>query len=450
MTAKCHGPASERIQHQHGRFPGTPRSIDVLLLGRESIHNLFGTKAVNGFAESVAAMAASMAGPLAAMGPIPNRDQHQLLITSTALGSFGFELEEYRGGQLTFGGDESAVAQALDQTQRLLRGTLGTDDELADSAAEADRRALDKVRGFLQTLLDNDAVCTVELGESLVAFQDVGQVRTSLARLSQDYLREDHEELRGELQGVLPKARADRETKDPTAEEELGTGTDDEDENEPAPEPEPKQKNNFPASLGMSVLLPASTSDNETIEATVSFAQYVKEERETSDRKKKRTVWRRVPQPSRSVVLPLKPSEIEKGCGLPDTPSIRVAISCLFARKQFVRARTARTRRVFSSPKSHVYIGRHGTPSAKSSARSVADSWSNTRSTSSSYSALKSSVGDPVTRSSATSSATPCTRSSSSMSTLQPRGRAMCLSNSSAPWITRGVIAVERRRLCFL
>jgi hypothetical protein len=37
---------------------------------------------------------ASLAAPLAAMGRIPNRDQHQLLITSTALGSFGFELDE--------------------------------------------------------------------------------------------------------------------------------------------------------------------------------------------------------------------------------------------------------------------------------------------------------------------------------------------------------------------
>jgi hypothetical protein len=118
--------------------------------------------------------------------------------------------------------------------------------------------------------------------------------------------------------------KADRETKDPTAEEELGTGTDDEDENEPAPEPEPKQKNSFPASLGMSVLLPAKKDDGEAITATVSFAEYVKEERETGDRKKKRAVWRRVPQPARTVVLPLRPSAIEKGVSLPDTPNVRV------------------------------------------------------------------------------------------------------------------------------
>ena len=182
-------------------FKGRP------VIGSHGIFAEFGMKAVNGFAESVAAMAASLSTPLAAMGPIPNRNQHQLLITSTALGSFGFELEEHRTGQLTLG-DSSAVAQALDRTQSLLRGTLGTDDDLADSAAEADRRALDKVRAFLETLADNDAVCTVQFGESVVSFSDVGQVRTSIERLSQENLREDQEELRGELQGVLPKARA--------------------------------------------------------------------------------------------------------------------------------------------------------------------------------------------------------------------------------------------------
>ena len=120
-------------------FKGRP------VIGSHGIFAEFGMKAVNGFAESVTAMAASLIAPLAAMGPIPNRDQHQLLSTNTAFGSFGFELEEHRTGQLTLG-DGSAVAQALDRTQSLLRGSQGTDDELADSAAEANRRALDKVR----------------------------------------------------------------------------------------------------------------------------------------------------------------------------------------------------------------------------------------------------------------------------------------------------------------
>ena len=189
-----------------------PARVRLTFNGRPVIesHGIFadfGMNAVNGFAESVAAMAASLSAPLAAMGPIPNRDQHQLLVTSTAIGSFGFELEEYRTGQLTLD-DSSAVAQAIDRVQSLLRGTLGTDDELADSVAEADRRALDKVRAFLKNLADNEAICTVQFGNSVVSFNDVGQVRTSVERLSQENLREEHQELRGELQGVLPRARA--------------------------------------------------------------------------------------------------------------------------------------------------------------------------------------------------------------------------------------------------
>ncbi len=64
--------------------------------------------------------------------------------------------------------------------------------------------------------------------------------------------------------------KADRETEDHTADDELGTGTGDEDEDEPAVEPEPKQKNYFPASIGMSVLLPAKSEGEGTIKATVS------------------------------------------------------------------------------------------------------------------------------------------------------------------------------------
>jgi hypothetical protein len=118
--------------------------------------------------------------------------------------------------------------------------------------------------------------------------------------------------------------KADRDTKDPTADEEFGTGADDEDENEAAPEPEPKQKNNFPASLGLSVLLPAPKNADETVKVTVSFAEYIREERETGERKRKVAVWRRVPQPPRSVVLRLDAAEVEKGASLPDTPNVRV------------------------------------------------------------------------------------------------------------------------------
>ncbi|MDG4560912.1 MAG: hypothetical protein P9E88_06430 [Candidatus Competibacter sp.] len=167
----------------------------------------FGMKAVNSFTEAVAAVAASLTAPLAAMGPIPNREQNQLLITSTALGSFGFELEEYRLGQLTLD-DQSTVELALERTQNLLQGSTDPDDELlADSAAELDQRALDKVRAFINTLAENDATCTLQFRNRAFRFTDSGQVRRSLQRISQDNLHEEEQILKGEFQGVLPKRR---------------------------------------------------------------------------------------------------------------------------------------------------------------------------------------------------------------------------------------------------
>ena len=44
-------------------------------------------------------------------------------------------------------------------TRGLLESTLGTDDELADSAASTDPRAIAAIREFLDLLASNEAVC---------------------------------------------------------------------------------------------------------------------------------------------------------------------------------------------------------------------------------------------------------------------------------------------------
>jgi hypothetical protein len=176
------------------------------VIGSYGIFAEFGMKAVNSFTEAVAAVAASIWTPLAQSGPIPNREHYQLLITNTALGSFGFELEEYRSGQLLLE-ETSPVALALEQTRAILSATLGSDEELADSASETDPRALDKIRAFLQVLADSEAVCAMQYQDRSVKFSDVGQIKSSLARLSQENLHEEEEYLQGEFQGVLPKAR---------------------------------------------------------------------------------------------------------------------------------------------------------------------------------------------------------------------------------------------------
>lgn len=177
------------------------------VIGSHGVFATFGSEAVRAYSDCIATLAASLSAPLAATGPLPKKEDHQLVITGTALGSFGFVLEEPQPRPKLFSEDPSFVAQALERTQSLLLGSLGTDDELAESASEIAPRALDKVRNFLTVLADNEAVCTLALGDSAVRFEDVGQVRTSLARLSQENLREEEAELTGIIQGVLPKAR---------------------------------------------------------------------------------------------------------------------------------------------------------------------------------------------------------------------------------------------------
>jgi len=115
---------------------------------------------------------------------------------------------------------------------------------------------------------------------------------------------------------------AGRDPEDPTSDEELAAGSDEEEEETAGSEPEPKQKNRLPASMGLSVLLPPGKGD--TIRATVSFADYVAEEREVEGGKRARRVWRRVVRSPIQVELPLDPRKIAEGTVLPDTGGIRL------------------------------------------------------------------------------------------------------------------------------
>lgn len=53
----------------------------------------FASKAAGFFTDAFTAVAAGLAENLRYMGPIPDKEKNQLLITGTAIGSFGFEFE---------------------------------------------------------------------------------------------------------------------------------------------------------------------------------------------------------------------------------------------------------------------------------------------------------------------------------------------------------------------
>ncbi|MEZ4441154.1 MAG: hypothetical protein R3B72_18790 [Polyangiaceae bacterium] len=91
-----------------------------------------------------------------------------------------------------------------------------------------------------------------------------------------------------------------------------------------AEERDSKRVKLFPASMGMSVLLPPDPTLT-AITATVSFAQYAEEWQKEPGQKGRGTKhWRRIPQPEREIHLPLDPQLIAAGIPHPDLPSVKL------------------------------------------------------------------------------------------------------------------------------
>ena len=185
------------------------------IAGSHGIFADFGAEAVQAFTNTVATMGASQHAPLGSRGAIPNREEYRLLITGTASGSFGFELEEARYDLFP---ESSPVESAIVQTMEILGATVGADEVLANAVSEADPRALEALRGFLETMADQDAVCAVEFNDDVFRFVDVGQVRRSQGRLSPENIHEEVREITGRIIGVLPSRRTFEFLEDETGE----------------------------------------------------------------------------------------------------------------------------------------------------------------------------------------------------------------------------------------
>jgi hypothetical protein len=117
----------------------------------------------------------------------------------------------------------------------------------------------------------------------------------------------------------------DRETNDATADDALGAGPDEDDEDADHQEPEPKQRKRFPASLGLSVLVPPASKTPESVRVTLRFAEYVAEGREVEGARRPKTVWRRVPRGPFTVEAPLDPKSIEQGKPVEGAKDVRIS-----------------------------------------------------------------------------------------------------------------------------
>ena len=165
----------------------------------------FGTAVLKAFTYAVAAVGASQNAPLRSRGAIPGQANYRLMITGTALGSFGFELEAVCPEDLL--PESSPIELAIMRTMSILQATVGTDEVLVEAVSDTHPRALGALRTFLRRVADQEATCILEFRDHVLRFANVSQVRRSEARLSTDNISDEEQVMSGRFLGMLPNRR---------------------------------------------------------------------------------------------------------------------------------------------------------------------------------------------------------------------------------------------------
>ncbi|MEJ6067027.1 hypothetical protein MT378_04625 [Psychrobacter sp. 16-Bac2893] len=167
----------------------------------------FSGKAIDSLNNMIASVVASLNNNLRFSGPIPNREQHQLLITGTATGSFGFELELPEPDYDLLAG-RNGTEEAIDDIQKLLQyGIDGTDEQISDVINEIHPRAVRKVYDFLELMFRSEALFAMEFNKNLTRIDSQEVLKKLITRLSEENINEFIEEYKGQFQGVLPNSR---------------------------------------------------------------------------------------------------------------------------------------------------------------------------------------------------------------------------------------------------
>lgn len=167
----------------------------------------FSGKVINSLNEMIASVTASLNKNLRFMGPIPNRNQHQLMITGTAVGSFGFEFE-LPEPEYDILAERNTVEEALFDIQFLLKKTIdGTDDDIANIVSMIHPRAVKKISEFLILLQKNEALFAMEYDKNTFRLETDAQLDAIINRLDNSNLEERTETFVGVFQGFLPESR---------------------------------------------------------------------------------------------------------------------------------------------------------------------------------------------------------------------------------------------------
>ncbi|MEX0827828.1 MAG: hypothetical protein WD005_02640, partial [Haliea sp.] len=167
----------------------------------------FAGKAATAFHDAFSAILAGINSRLRYSGPIPDKMHFPLMITGTALGSFGFEMEVPQDVPNLF--DEPiGSSDAVTIFKELLRvSALGSDDDISDIVEKIHPRAVRKVADFLSVLSKQNAWCGLKFRNDFFRYDDLEELKLSESRLRTENIDERTETYHGEFQGFLPEAR---------------------------------------------------------------------------------------------------------------------------------------------------------------------------------------------------------------------------------------------------
>jgi hypothetical protein len=179
------------------------------VLGTHGILADFGAKSMEKFSEAFTAVLVGLTDDLHNAGPIPDKDKNQLCITGTAIGSFGFEVELPQPEQNNLSSETTLSENAMKKIETLFRlSAEGSDDDVAEIISDLSSRAIKNIYLFLDLLVQNEAWCGLEFGESFFRYEDYEQIKFAAARLKNDNIHEADESYLGAFQGILPAGRA--------------------------------------------------------------------------------------------------------------------------------------------------------------------------------------------------------------------------------------------------
>ena len=180
------------------------------VIGSHGMDADFASKIMVEFSNTLASVSASRDGPVPSKGRIPGRSGKRVLITSTAIGSFGFELEEVVDSADPNLRDStpSDLEQAFETTQQILEGArTSSNDVFAETLSNIGDRTIGCLRSFLKTLSDSEATFAIDFKDRLTRYRDLSEIVQAFQRLVAE-VQEDERVITGLLLGILPVRRS--------------------------------------------------------------------------------------------------------------------------------------------------------------------------------------------------------------------------------------------------